>query len=304
MSKFSTALTASLLALAVGLAAAGPTLAEDQVTFGAPYLRMGVGPRALAMGGAYVAAAEDVTAGYWNPAGLMEIDWIEASFMYSDMSLDRNYNYFGYGHHLAFGAIGFTWINAGVSDIKVNRTGWSGNEDYKDNALLFSYGTGLGGISIGGSAKILMSKFGDESDTGFGIDGAVRFTPSNTLAIGILVQDIGTQYWGEEVPTNLRVGLAINSPDQSFTIAADAEKESEQEVLFHLGGEIRFMYIEDNCAALRAGMRSGREGQEEDTVFSFGAGITFGQASLDYAYLPEQQDFMDSSHRISLTGRF
>jgi hypothetical protein len=32
-----------------------------------PMLRMGVGARALAMGGAYVAEAHDATAGYWNP---------------------------------------------------------------------------------------------------------------------------------------------------------------------------------------------------------------------------------------------
>ena len=55
MSKFSTVMTASLLALAVGMATAGPCVAED-LTHGAPYLRMGVGPRALAMGGAYVGA--------------------------------------------------------------------------------------------------------------------------------------------------------------------------------------------------------------------------------------------------------
>ena len=62
MSKFSTVMTASLLALAVGMATAGPCVAED-LTHGAPYLRMGVGPRAHANGGAYVGAADDVTPG-------------------------------------------------------------------------------------------------------------------------------------------------------------------------------------------------------------------------------------------------
>ena len=32
--------------------------------------KMGVGPRASAMGGAFVAVADDATALYWNPAGL------------------------------------------------------------------------------------------------------------------------------------------------------------------------------------------------------------------------------------------
>ena len=34
------------------------------------FLSLGVGGRALGMGGASVALANDVTAGYWNPAGL------------------------------------------------------------------------------------------------------------------------------------------------------------------------------------------------------------------------------------------
>ncbi len=304
MSKFSTVMTASLLALAVGMATAGPCVAED-LTHGAPYLRMGVGPRALAMGGAYVGAADDVTAGYWNPAGLMEIDWIEASFMYSDMSLDRKYNYLGYGQHFEFGAVGLSWINSGTNDIKLYdaTNAAQGTEDWNDNALLLSYGTGLAGFYVGGNAKILMSKLGDESDTGFGLDAAVRFVPSRQMAIGVVVQDIGTQYWGESVPTNVRVGLALRTADDDLLIAADAEKMSEEDIRFHLGAEFQFCYVPGNFAALRAGIQSS-EGREDDAVLTFGAGLWVGSVSFDYAYLPERQDFMDSSHRIALTGRF
>jgi hypothetical protein len=37
------------------------------------YLNIGVGGRALAMGGAVTATAGDITAGFWNPAGLMSV---------------------------------------------------------------------------------------------------------------------------------------------------------------------------------------------------------------------------------------
>jgi hypothetical protein len=257
------------------------------------------------MGGAYVGAADDVTAGYWNPAGLMEIDWIEASFMYSDMDLDRKYNYLGYGHHFDFGAIGISWINSGTSDIKLyDASGTAGGtDDWSDNALLLSYGTGLGGFYIGGNAKILMSKMADEDDTGFGLDAAVRFVPSDNLAVGVVLQDIGTQYWGETIPTNLRVGLALRSVDDNLLITADAEKRGEEDIRFHLGTEFQFAYVPGNYAALRAGIQTSQD-TEEDAVLSFGAGLWVGQASLDYAYLPEKQEFMNSSHRISLTGRF
>ncbi|MCK4547026.1 MAG: PorV/PorQ family protein [Candidatus Eisenbacteria sp.] len=304
MTKFSTAMTASLLALAVGLAAAGPCPAED-LAHSAPFLGMGVGPRALAMGGAYVGVADDVTAGYWNPAGLMQIDWIEATFMYSDMDLDRKYNYFAYGHHLDFGAVAISWINSGTDDIKIyNPDGTAdGTDNWNDNALLLSYGTGLGGFYVGGTAKILCSKMGDQDDTGFGVDAAVRFVPSSKLAVGIILQDIGTQYWGETVPSTVRVGVALKSADEDFLIAADIDKKGDEDIRFHLGAEFQFAYVPGNYAALRAGLVSS-ESQEDNVALSFGAGLWVGSVSLDYAYLPEKQEFMNSSHRIALTGRF
>ena len=73
----------------------------------APFLRMGVGARALGMGGAFTAVADDATASYWNPAGLTKIENIEATFMYAaNMSVDRQLNYFGYAQWLGVGGLG------------------------------------------------------------------------------------------------------------------------------------------------------------------------------------------------------
>src|SRR5512135_545573 len=48
------------------------------------FLTLGVGGRALAMGGATVALANDVTAGYWNPAALALIDYPEMMLMHNE----------------------------------------------------------------------------------------------------------------------------------------------------------------------------------------------------------------------------
>ena len=43
--------------------------AADEGAHAAEFLSHGVGARALGMGGAFVAVADDATATYWNPAG-------------------------------------------------------------------------------------------------------------------------------------------------------------------------------------------------------------------------------------------
>ena len=42
-------------------------------TTSASFLEIGAGARSLAMGGAYVSLANDVSALYWNPAGIVSV---------------------------------------------------------------------------------------------------------------------------------------------------------------------------------------------------------------------------------------
>ena len=49
------------------------------------FLNLGVGGRALGMGGAQVSQVNDVTAGYWNPAGLVHSRGdIQLAFMHNE----------------------------------------------------------------------------------------------------------------------------------------------------------------------------------------------------------------------------
>lgn len=49
------------------------------------FLRYGVGSRALALGGAFGAIANDATASYWNPAGISQIKNYQFSLMYNKL---------------------------------------------------------------------------------------------------------------------------------------------------------------------------------------------------------------------------
>ncbi|PIW98226.1 MAG: hypothetical protein COZ80_11695, partial [Ignavibacteria bacterium CG_4_8_14_3_um_filter_37_9] len=72
------------------------------------FLSIGVGGRPLGMGGAYVAIANDVTAGYYNPAGLAKLNYPQIALMHDERYGNLvNYNYAAvaipYGKDYTFG---------------------------------------------------------------------------------------------------------------------------------------------------------------------------------------------------------
>src|SRR6266487_6212781 len=96
-------------------------------TTAANFLKLGVGARALAMGEAYSAVADDANALYWNPAGLTRIYHAEATFMHAAYLANSFYDYAAYGTHLgkhgALGA-GVQYFSAG----RITQTDVTGND--------------------------------------------------------------------------------------------------------------------------------------------------------------------------------
>ncbi len=83
------------------------------------FLELGIGARAMGMGGAYVSVANDGSAFYWNPAGVSTLLRPEIFGMYASLfkSLERH-------HHIGFTrplygatAISLNWIRLSVTDI-------------------------------------------------------------------------------------------------------------------------------------------------------------------------------------------
>ncbi|MGA7303318.1 MAG: UPF0164 family protein [Rhodothermales bacterium] len=78
-------------------------------TTSADFLQIDVGPRAVAMGGAFVAAANDASSLYWNPAGLANIGGSELIAAHSEWLGDLNFDYLGVALNMGVAGI------AGVS---------------------------------------------------------------------------------------------------------------------------------------------------------------------------------------------
>ena len=69
-------------------------------TAGAQELRIPVGARGTAMGGAVVADAHGMEAIYWNPAGLAHLGRTEAMFSHQPYIADNYVNFVGIGTYI------------------------------------------------------------------------------------------------------------------------------------------------------------------------------------------------------------
>ncbi len=116
--------TTACCVTALVLTTAG-TLLGGTGKYGASFLNFGIGARALGLGGAFVAAADDGSAFYWNPAGLARLAHPELSFMYapafgSVTAPLANYNHLGLSLPLP-GAVTLAanYVRLAIDDIPV-----------------------------------------------------------------------------------------------------------------------------------------------------------------------------------------
>ncbi len=101
-----------------------PAAATDK--YAGEFLRVGAGARAVGMGGAFLAVADDATAGYWNPAGLVYLERKSLQYMHSEEQHSQvAYDFLGLvlpqgGEPGKRSALGISLIRLGVDDIPVS----------------------------------------------------------------------------------------------------------------------------------------------------------------------------------------
>jgi hypothetical protein len=230
------------------------------------YLRIGAGVRALGMGGAFVAVANDVTANYWNPAGLGRIAEPQFIGMYSLLALDRRYNYVAATYPFrAAGTVSLGWINYSVVNAEARDATGALTGDFAngENAFLISYGKTLShAVALGGTIKLLSHELAGRSASGVGYDLGVWFKPRGFLAFGASLQNLQTRiYWDdraktkETFPQMKRLGVEVK-PLSFVTLGVDHEIGVRQNGKWHAGGEFDL----GHKLVLRAGSNAGALG--------------------------------------------
>jgi hypothetical protein len=273
------------------------------------FLRRSIGARATGMGGAFTAIANDATATYWNPSGLGQLRNAQIAAMYTILSLDRNQNFVSYAQPIgALGALGLSWIHFGVSKMDGRDTSGNPTGDFSDSEMAFgmSYGKTFAEVlSIGGTAKYLSHALADNKASGFGFDAGVLIKfigiPFSDVSVGVMVQDIASSVeWDtdskreDEFPMNVRFGIVISPKVIPLNLAAEIEKNGEQEIKYHAGGE----YFLSKVLGIRIGYNDG----SLTTGGSLRVPVGTFSIQVDYAFSPDALE--GAAHQVSLITEF
>jgi len=269
--------------------------ADGPGTTAASFLKIGVGARAIAMGEAFTALADDGTALYWNPAGLAQIEKIEVSTMYNMHFQQINQGYVSLASPLLGGVIGLgiNYVDMGQIEGRDEYGNPTGSFGASDIHLFGGYANKLKNISWGLTVGWLQDKIEQDTKSSFLGSIGLLYSLSKYLTLGVAAQNIGSELGSDPLPFIFKVEAA--SKLETLTLAVDIAKPQDNEIYYCLGAE----WWLGNVLALRVGYKTNQDiGQGLTT----GLGYKFGRIWLDYAYMPYGD--LGDIHRISLGMKF
>ena len=210
----------------------------------APFLRSGIGARALSLSGAFTAYTDDSTVTYWNPAASSYIGKIAVSSMFSWLTEDRKYNFFNVLFPSDFGTFAINFINFSIGEIEARQSDTQEHTIIEDveNAYFLTYGKELvrnlsgTSVALGANFKIIQTSIAKYNSTGFSFDIGVIINPFDFFSFGIIFQDfLGSIKWStgtsEKIPFDMKIGVLLKISDELLKISLDTEKVTIQKQL-------------------------------------------------------------------------
>lgn len=292
-------------------------------TTAAPFLKIGVGARAVALGGNFVALADDPSALYWNPAGITGLNGMSIAGTHTEWFAGITHDAFSFIAPLSrVSALGIDLIYLSSGDIEqTTLEEQDGNGIFynvTDLALGLTYARKLTDqFSVGVKGKYIRQTLFNEEASTFAVDfGTIFNTGFKGLRIGMNLANFGgnmqmdgsdlsvvqedpfsgelienrrkTESW--PLPVIFRVGLAMD------IVGADEAVMQSRDNRLTLA--IDGNHPNDNYETIGAGLeymwnkilalRLGYKNNHDVEKFSYGGGLNLTLAGwhfqFDYAY--------------------
>jgi hypothetical protein len=271
-------------------------------------LRLGVGAREAAMGGAGVASTSGAAAAFWNPALATYEDQGTSLLLQHHRWFDLfDHNAAALTHRAGAGVIGVTFI--GLYSDEIERYGTEqvgvpqGTFSPYDVAFGVSYSRQLSAqFAAGVQAKLLYEKIDIYSDSGLAFDLFIahRSDVVPGLSVGASATNLGGQMTLDQEPFDLpqmfTLGVAYGPLGgvvaNRLMVAGDVALPNDGNAKAHLGAE--FKVVPE--FSLRGGYRVNYDLQG----LTAGAGFAYGVVGLDYAYEEITDEGFAAGHKFSL----
>jgi long-subunit fatty acid transport protein len=300
-----------------------PTLGGQRAGIStAQFLKIGVGARAAALGDAFIAIANDASALYWNPAGLVQFKNDEIIFAHNNWVVDINHDFLGgvyhFGSNYALG-VGVTGLSMDDMPVTTEFAPFGTGEffSFSDLAIGLTYSQRMTDkFSFGITVRYVEETLDKLKMRGVMIDlGTYYWTGLGSTRFAVTVSNFGAELSPEGTvdlvgnqgqksdwqsfspPTIFRIGFAFEpfeNEEHKVTTSIQLNHPNDNSENFALAAE----YVWKSIFALRGGFKINADEQN----YSFGAGIhvpiTIAAFNFDYAF----SNFirLGSVHRFSI----
>lgn len=297
------------------------------------FLEIGVAPRAQALGGGFTALAGDITAAYYNPAGLINLTTIQLSFLHTQQMLASvNYDFLAFGKPQNKNrAFAISLIRLGIDNIKDSRSAQVFYENDPDNwrinwekvssfnaadyVLTFSVAQRwVKGWVLGGNLKLIRRNLAEHSANGLGMDLAVQKKFSNKLSFGanlrnatstLISWDTGEKelvkpvlYLGGAYQLNMEMLRSVLTPVLDVIFRSENRLRSARANWGFVSADVTggLEYVYRKTLSLRMGV-------DEVSRINAGLGVVIPHLQFDYAFTNYDTE-LGNSHRIGVVVIF
>ncbi|RMG64897.1 MAG: hypothetical protein D6715_09035 [Calditrichaeota bacterium] len=302
-----------LLAVAVLLIGISPGWSQLRTdvsavgTNAASFLEIGVGARAMAMGGAYVAIANDPTALYYNPAGMVWNENIQVELMHTRWLVGTNFEFLGVTLPVPLfrSSIGFSFLTLDYGEQPVRTVerpeGTGQTYSARDYAAGLSYALALTPhFSFGLTGKYINQRIWNESGGTFALDLGIFYnTPLRGLRLGMSMSN-----FGGEISLIGRDLDSTKDPDErnenvDFVPVTFKTSSFPLPVLFRAG--LSYAMEMGELGTLTV---SGDLSHPSHATESINFGVEYGYASMFYLRAGFENLFERDDLNVGTTGRF
>lgn len=287
-----------------GFSGADIVRAGEDGGYAGAFLKMATESRPAAMGGAYLGVSDDPAGQLHNPAGMHAVVQPVFSSAFRSMKLDRKLGFVSIVFPTRLeSALGFSWIYVGYGDVDArNGSGYATGRVISSNehnfaatfAKLFTpY------LALGAKMNYYLKNHDNlkASTIGFNLGGMIYVDslfeygtmegkPVTDIKGGVVLRNVFgvaeypwdtegsglTATANDEFPIVLGVGMSCRTLSKKLLIAADINKNSKQDMDYHVGGEYGYR----NQYFLRGGLNDG--------TITAGAGYYINISNLAFSF--------------------